>query len=163
MLLRTANSSWTTDAAAPLSQLPSLNMNDKRLIHRGNRIREQVLGKAHNLNVTGADDSFSRPIRDFTAKYVWGEVWGRKGLPRRTRCLINVALLTALKSPEELKTHIRGARINGCTKTEIREVLLQSAVYCGVPAVRVAIRCAQEVFASEKGSSKRKSGRQLRA
>ncbi len=80
-------------------------------------------------------------------------MWSRKGLPRKTRSLINVALLTAFRAREELKTHIRGALNNGCTRAEIREVLLQCAVYAGVPVMRDAVRVAQEVFAEgEKGS-----------
>jgi 4-carboxymuconolactone decarboxylase len=125
-------------------------MNNRALYERGKRTRRQVLGEKRENEIKATEDEFSMPIREFTTKYVWGEVWSSKGLPRRTRSLINVALLTSLMSPHELKTHLRAARINGCTKAEIREVLLQVAVYCGVPVVREAVRCAQEVFAEEK-------------
>ena len=125
-------------------------MENRYLYERGKKTRRQVLGLERENEIKATEDSFSMPIRELTTKYVWGEIWSRKGLPRRTRSLLNIALLTALKCPEELKTHLRAARINGCTKTEIREVLMQCAVYCGVPAVREAVRCAQHVFAAEK-------------
>jgi len=125
-------------------------MENKALFERGRKARRAVLGAEQDNSLWAQEDSFSLPIRELTTKYVWGEIWSRKGLPRKTRSLINVALLTGLKYPHELKLHIRGARNNGCTKTEIREVLMQCAVYCGVPAVREAVRCAREVFANEK-------------
>ncbi len=86
------------------------------------------------------------PLREFSTRYVWGELWSRKDLPLKTRSLINVALLTALKCGHELQTHIRAARNNGCTKAEIREVLLQCGVYAGIPVMRDAIRHAQKVL-----------------
>jgi 4-carboxymuconolactone decarboxylase len=125
-------------------------MQNRALYERGKRTRRQVLGAERESVIKATEDGFSMPIRELTTKYVWGEIWSRKGLPRRTRSLLNIGLLTALKCPEELKTHLRAARNNGCTKTEIREVLMQCAVYCGVPAVREAVRCAQQVFAAEK-------------
>jgi 4-carboxymuconolactone decarboxylase len=125
-------------------------MQNKALYEKGKKTREQVLGEEHKRHLKATEDSFSLPLREFTTKYVWGEVWSSKDLPRRTRSLLNIAMLTALKCPLELKTHLRGARNNGCTKAEIRAVLLQCAVYCGVPAMREAVRCAHEVFAAEK-------------
>ena len=125
-------------------------MENRALFDRGRRMRRAVLGAEHDNALWALEDSFSRPIRELTTKYVWGEIWSRKGLPRKTRSLLNIALLTALGSPHELKLHIRGARNNGCTKIEIREVLMQCAVYCGVPAVRAAVRSAREVFEQEK-------------
>lgn len=125
-------------------------MANKALYERGKRTREQVLGPEHRKHLAATEDAFSLPLREFTTRYVWGEVWSSKDLPRKTRSLLNIAMLTALKCPLELKTHLRGARNNGCTKAEIRAVLLQCAVYCGVPAMREAVRCAREVFAAEK-------------
>ena len=125
-------------------------MQNAALYRKGKKTRGEVLGKQRESEIAQEVDDFSRPIRDFTTKYVWGEIWSRKGFPRKTRSLINIGLLTALKCPQELKTHIRGALNNGCTKAEIREVLLQCAVYCGVPAVREAVRMATQVFAEAK-------------
>lgn len=125
-------------------------MGNKALFDRGRKTRRAVLGAEQNSSSWAQEDSFSLPFREFTTKYVWGEIWTRKGLPRKTRCLLNIALLTALRCPDGLKLHLRGARKNGCTEEEIREVLMQCAVYCGVPVVREAVRCASEVFAQEK-------------
>ena len=119
------------------------------LYRRGKKTRGEVLGPGREAAIVREEDDFSLPLREFTTRYVWGEVWSRKGLPRKTRSLINVALLTAFRAREELKTHIRGALNNGCTRAEIREVLLQCAVYAGVPVMRDAVRVAQEVFAEE--------------
>ncbi len=105
--------------------------------------------RAARREIARTEDDFSMPLREFSTRYVWGELWSRKGLPMKTRSLINVALLTALKCGHELQTHIRAARNNGCTKEEIREVLLQCAVYAGVPVMRDAVRHAQKVFAEE--------------
>jgi alkylhydroperoxidase/carboxymuconolactone decarboxylase family protein YurZ len=117
------------------------------LYRKGKKTRGEVLGPVREAAIVREEDDFSMPLREFTTRYVWGEVWSRKGLPRKTRSLINVALLTSFRAREELKTHIRGAINNGCTKAEIREVLLQCAVYAGVPVMRDAVRVAQEVFA----------------
>jgi alkylhydroperoxidase/carboxymuconolactone decarboxylase family protein YurZ len=119
------------------------------LFRKGMKTRREVLGPAREATIEREEDEFSLPLREFTTRYVWGECWSRDGLPRKTRSLINVALLTAFRAGTELKTHIRGARNNGCTKAEIREVLLQCAVYAGVPVMREAVRAAQEVFAEE--------------
>src|SRR5688572_33503805 len=122
------------------------------LYRKGVRTRREILGEGRERAIAREEDDFSMPLREFTTRYVWGEIWSRKGLPRKTRSLINIALLTAMRSPHELKLHIRGARNNGCSKIEIREVLMQCAVYCGVPAVREAVRGAREVFQQESKS-----------
>ena len=119
------------------------------LYRKGKRIRRKVLGEGREAEIARTEDDFSMPLREFSTRYVWGELWSRKGLPLKTRSLINVALLTALKCGHELQTHVRAARNNGCTKEEIREVLLQCAVYAGVPVMRDAVRHAQIVFAEE--------------
>jgi len=119
------------------------------LYRKGKKIRARVLGEGREAEIARTEDAFSMPLREFSTRYVWGELWSRKGLPLKTRSLINVALLTALKCEHELQTHIRAARNNGCTKAEIREVLLQCGVYAGIPVMRDAIRHAQKVFAEE--------------
>jgi len=119
------------------------------LYRKGMKTRRKVLGPERERAIVREEDDFSLPLREFTTRYVWGEFWSRKGLPLKTRSLINVALLTAFRAREELRTHIRGALNNGCTKAEIREVLLQCAVYAGVPVMRDAVRVAQEVFAEK--------------
>ena len=119
------------------------------LYRKGMKTRRQVLGAGREAEIEKSEDDFSLPLREFTTRYVWGEVWSNRGLPLKTRSLINVALLTAFRGGKELKTHIRGARNNGCTKTEIREVLRQVGVYAGIPVMREAVRAAQEVFAEE--------------
>ena len=124
------------------------------LYRKGVKTRREVLGVGREAEIEKSEDDFSMPLREFTTRYVWGEVWSSKGLPRKTRSLINVALLTAFRGGKELKTHIRGARNNGCTKTEIREVLLQVGVYAGIPVMREAVRAAQEVFAEERKRGK---------
>ena len=124
------------------------------LYRRGVKTRREVLGAGREAAIEQEEDDFSMPLREFTTRYVWGECWSRKGLPRKTRSLINVALLTAFRGGTELKTHIRGARNNGCTKAEIREVLLQCAIYAGVPVMREAVRAAQAVFAEERKRGK---------
>jgi AhpD family alkylhydroperoxidase len=130
-------------------------MQKDALYKKGMKTRREVLGAGREQAIAREEDDFSMPLRVFTTRYVWGEFWSRQGLPRKTRSLINVALLTALKCRQELKTHIRAARNNGCTKAEIREVLLQCAVYAGVPVMRDAVRVAQEVFAEEGKPSRR--------
>lgn len=125
------------------------------LYRKGKKTRAKVLGEGREKEIASTEDSFSLPLREFSTRYVWGELWSNKGLPLKTRSLINVALLTALKCGHELQTHVRAARNNGCTKEEIRQVLLQCAIYAGVPVMRDAVRHAQKVFA-EEGKRKRR-------
>ena len=126
-------------------------MTTSAAIHKkGVKARQQVLGAERESERMSQEDGFSMPLRDFTTRYVWGEVWARKGLPRKTRCLLNIGMLTAMKCESELKSHVRGALLNGCSKNEIREVLLQCAVYCGVPAMRASLRVVRQVFAEKK-------------
>lgn len=112
----------------------------------GLRIRREVLGAEYvNKSISTADD-FNRPLQDLVTEYCWGAVWGRPGLSRKMRSLINLAMLTALNRPHEVKLHLKGALNNGCSKEEIAEVLLQTAIYCGVPAAVDSFRLAREVF-----------------
>lgn len=116
------------------------------LFEKGLKIRREVLGAEYvDAAIKGADD-FTKPLQELVTKYCWGEVWGRPTLERKTRSIINLAMITALNRPHELKLHVRGAIHNGLTKDEIREVLLQTAIYCGVPAAIDAFRVAREVF-----------------
>ena len=120
---------------------------------RGLRVRREVLGAAHVDRSLAEVTEFSRPVQELVTEYCWGEVWNRPGLDRRTRSLLNLAMLTALNRMHELGVHVRGAVANGCTEEEIQETLLQTAVYCGVPAAlesfRVAERVLQEVRSDE--------------
>jgi 4-carboxymuconolactone decarboxylase len=122
---------------------------DKATFDKGLEIRRAVLGAEHvDRSMAGADD-FSRPLQELVTQYCWGEIWGRPGLDRRTRSMINLAMLTALNRPHEVKLHVRGALRNGLTREQIREVLLQAAIYCGVPAAVDSFRIAAEVFKEE--------------
>ncbi len=120
---------------------------DRGACERGLEIRRQVLGDAYVAQAQGRVDEFSRPFQELLNGYCWGEIWGRPGLPRKVRSLLNLAMLTALNRPEELRLHLRGALRNGATREEIGEVLLQTAVYCGIPAANSAFREARQVFA----------------
>ena len=116
------------------------------LFEKGLQVRREVLGAEHvDASMSQADD-FSRPLQELVTEYCWGNVWSRPGLDRKTRSLINVAMLTALNRPHEVKLHLRGALNNGCSKNDIMEVLLQTAIYCGVPAAMDSLRVAKEFF-----------------
>ncbi len=119
----------------------------------GEGIRRQVMGDAFVDRALGNATAFTQPLQDFVNEHAWGGVWARDGLPLKTRSLITLAALTALKCPQELKGHVRGALNNGCTVEEIREALLHCAVYAGVPAAIDAFRAAQEVIDSYQASS----------
>jgi len=113
---------------------------------KGLEVRRAVLGREHvDKAIEGADD-FSRPLQELVTEYCWGAVWTRPGLSLKTRSLINLGILTALNRPHELKLHLRGALNNGCSKEEIMEVLLQTAIYCGVPASVSSFRVAKDFF-----------------
>ena len=123
---------------------------------QGLEIRKEVLGAEHVERSLAAAEDFSRPFQELITEYCWGAVWGRPGLPRKTRSLLNLAMLTALNREEEFRLHVRAAFRNGVTREEIAEVLLQAAIYCGVPAANSAFKQAREVFAQmarEKGAS----------
>ena len=107
---------------------------DDSRLERGDRVRREVLGDAHvDRSLTQATD-FNRVVQEYVTASCWGDIWSRPGLDRRTRSLINLAMLTALNRPHEFAVHVRGALRNGCTEAEIQEVLLQTAAYCGAPA-----------------------------
>ena len=113
---------------------------------RGLKIRKDVLGTDYVDAAIQQVDDFNRDLQGLVTEYAWGEIWSRPGLARRDRSLLNLAMLTALNRPHELKLHIRGALANGVTKDEIKEVFLQTAVYCGVPAAVDSFRAAKDVF-----------------
>jgi 4-carboxymuconolactone decarboxylase len=116
------------------------------LFQQGLQTRREVLGAEYvDAAIANADD-FNRPLQELVTEYCWGDVWNRPGLDRRTRSMLNLAMLTALNRPHELKLHVKGALNNGVTKEEIREVLMQTAIYCGVPAAVDSFRNAREVF-----------------
>jgi 4-carboxymuconolactone decarboxylase len=114
----------------------------------GDRVRRQVLGDAHVDRSRKSATDFTRPLQDLVTEYCWGAIWTRQGLDLRTRSLLNIAMLTALGKPDELKVHVRGAIQNGCSAADVQEVLLQAAVYCGVPAALDATRHAQAALAA---------------
>lgn len=112
----------------------------------GMAVRRAVLGDEYVDKAMANADAFTRPLQEFVTEWCWGGVWTRPGLPRKTRSLLNLAMLTALNRPHEIKAHVRGALNNGVTREEIVEVFLQAGVYAGVPAAVDAFRSAKEVF-----------------
>src|SRR5215471_6584442 len=116
------------------------------VFERGLEIRKSVLGKEFVEKSFAAADEFNRPMQELVTEYCWGAVWGREGLPPKTRSMLNLAMLSALNRPHELKMHVKGALRNGVTRDEIREVLMQVAIYCGVPAGVDSFRLAREAF-----------------
>jgi 4-carboxymuconolactone decarboxylase len=120
---------------------------NKELYERGLEIRKSVLGKEHVEKSLAAADDFSQPLQELVTEYCWGWVWGRETLPKKTRSFINLAMIAALNRPHELKLHVKGALRNGLTREEIREVLLQVGIYCGIPAAVDSFRLAREAFA----------------
>ncbi|MCB1516485.1 MAG: carboxymuconolactone decarboxylase family protein [Hyphomicrobiaceae bacterium] len=120
---------------------------------RGLAIRKDVLGADFVEKSFAAADDFNMPMQELTTEYCWGAVWGRDTLPRKTRSMLNLAMISCLNRPHELKMHIKGALKNGVSKEEIREVFLQVAIYAGVPAGVDSFRIAKEAFAEvEKGA-----------
>ena len=111
---------------------------------QGMAVRREVLGDEYVDKAISSD--FTKPLQDLVTENCWGEIWTRSAIPKKTRSLITIATLAALKAPTELKAHVRGALRNGCTDEEIQEVLLQATVYCGVPAGVEAFRAAKDVI-----------------
>jgi 4-carboxymuconolactone decarboxylase len=119
---------------------------NKELFDKGLKTRREVLGADYVDNAIRNADDFSMDLQELVTQYGWGDIWNRPGLARRERSLLNLAMLTALNRPHELKLHLRGAITNGVTKDEIKEVFLQTAAYCGMPAAIDSFRTAREVF-----------------
>jgi 4-carboxymuconolactone decarboxylase len=122
-------------------------MDDRERHAAGMKIRREVLGSAHVDQAEASQTSFSEPFQDFITRYAWGEVWARPGLPRQTRSLITLAMMVALNRGDEFRMHVRAALNNKVSREEIQEMLLQTAIYCGLPATNAAFHIAQEVFA----------------
>ena len=119
---------------------------NKESFDKGLKTRREVLGAEYvDASIANADD-FNRPMQELVTEYCWNEIWNRAGLDRKTRSIMNLCMITALNRPHELKLHVRGAINNGLTKDEIKEVFLQAAIYCGVPAAIDSFRNAKEVF-----------------
>jgi 4-carboxymuconolactone decarboxylase len=123
---------------------------DQKTYDKGLEIRTAVLGETYVQNALKNADDFNKPMQDLVTEYCWGAVWGREALPKKTRSMLNLAMLGILNRPHELRAHLRGALRNGVTKEEIREIFLQLSIYAGVPAGVDAFRIAREVFAEDE-------------
>jgi len=124
---------------------------DKNLHDKGLKVRKEVLGAEYVERSIQTADEFNRPFLELLNEYCWGAAWTNEDLPRKTRSMLNLAMLTALNRTHEFKLHVRGALTNGVTRDEIRAVLMQAAIYCGIPAGVEAFRSAREVFAEIDG------------
>jgi 4-carboxymuconolactone decarboxylase len=125
-------------------------MDERQRYEQGMKVRRDVLGDAHvNASLKNRNE-FNEAFQDLTTRYAWGEIWTRPGLPRQTRSMLTLAMMVALNRPEELRMHLRAALNNGVTREEIQEVLLQTAIYCGMPAANTAFHLAQEVFEQQE-------------
>jgi len=113
---------------------------------KGLKVRTEVMGEAFVQRAINNTTELTEPLQDWINEHAWGSTWQREGLSKKTRSLVTIAMLAALKSPTELKGHVRGALNNGCSVEEIQEVLLHSIAYCGAPAAQEAFRAAQEVI-----------------
>ncbi len=122
-------------------------MDERERHSSGMKVRRAVLGDAYVAKAEAAKTPFSEPFQDLITRYAWGEIWTRPGLPRNTRSLLTLAMMVALNRGDEFRMHVRAAANNNVTREEIQEVLLQAAIYCGVPAANAAFHIAQEVFA----------------
>ncbi|TWI54745.1 4-carboxymuconolactone decarboxylase [Halalkalibacter nanhaiisediminis] len=129
-------------------------MNEEKF-NQGLDVRRSVLGAEYvDKSIQNATD-FNQEMQELVTEYCWGEIWTRPGLSKQTRSMLNLAMITALNRPHELKLHVRGAINNGLTKDDIKEVFLQCAIYCGVPAAIDSFRTAQEVFEEIEKEEKR--------
>jgi 4-carboxymuconolactone decarboxylase len=120
---------------------------DRQMYEKGLEIRTAVMGKPYVDKALNSATEFDRPMQDFIMEYAWGAIWGREGLPHKVRSMLNLAMISMLNRPHELRGHIRGALNNGVTKDEIREVFMQVGVYAGAPVALDAFRIAKEMFA----------------
>lgn len=120
-------------------------------LERGLGVRKEVLGAEHVQRSLDRATDFTRDFQELVTEYCWGEIWSRDGLDRKSRSMLNLAMLTALNRPAELELHVRGALNNGVTVEEIKEIFLQAAIYCGVPAALESFRVASRVLAEHGG------------
>ena len=124
------------------------------LFEKGLKIRKEVLGAEHVQKSLDSATDFTAPMQKLVTEWCWGELWSRPGLDRRTRSIINLSMLSALNRPHEVRLHVRGALNNGLSQEEIIEILLQVAVYCGVPAALDSMKVAAEVLAEEAAKTR---------
>jgi 4-carboxymuconolactone decarboxylase len=124
-------------------------MDDRERYEQGMKMRRAVLGDAHVDATLKSKNEFTDAFQDFLTRYAWGEIWSRPGLPKETRSLLTLAMMVALNRPEELRMHLRAALNIGVTREQIEEVLLQTAIYCGLPAANSAFHIALEVFSQK--------------
>src|SRR5215467_10521275 len=125
-------------------------MDERKRYDEGMKTRRAVLGDAHVDRTLKNRTKFNEPFQELITRYAWGEIWSRPGLPKKTRSLITLAMMVALNRTEELRLHLRASVNTGVTRAEIQEVLLQTAIYCGVPAANHAFQVAEEVFAEQR-------------
>jgi 4-carboxymuconolactone decarboxylase len=137
-------------------------MDDTKRYQRGMNIRRAVLGDEHVDRAVATTTDFNRDFQDFITRNAWGEIWTRPGLPRHTRSLLTLAMMVALNRGEEFRMHVKAAFNNGVTRDQIKEVLLQSAIYCGVPAANSAFHIAADVFKEIDGKTKTNSKKRKR-
>lgn len=126
-------------------------MDERERYQKGMEMRRAVLSDAYVDKTLKKRNAFNEDFQDLITRYAWGEIWSRTGLPRRTRSMLTIAMLIAIGRFDELSLHLRGALNNGVTRDELKEVLLQTAIYCGVPAANSAFHVAQNVFAELDG------------
>jgi 4-carboxymuconolactone decarboxylase len=129
-------------------------MDERERYEGGLKVRRAVLGDAHVDRTLNRRNDFNGEFQELITRYAWGEIWTRPGLPRHTRSLLTVAMMIALNRADEFKLHLRAAFNNGVTRDQIKEVIMQAAIYCGVPAANTAFHLAEDVFAQmEPGGS----------
>jgi 4-carboxymuconolactone decarboxylase len=128
-------------------------MDERERYDKGMTVRRAVLGDAHVDRARSRISPFNSEFQELITRYAWGEIWTRPGLPRHTRSLLTLAMMVALNRPDEFKLHVRAAFANGVTRDDIKEVLLQAAIYCGVPAANSSFHMAEEVFAQMEGKA----------
>ena len=126
---------------------------DKKMHDKGLEVRKAVLGEAYVNNALKNSDSFNKPFQELVTEYCWGAVWGREELPRKTRSMLNIAMIAILNRQHEFRAHLKGALTNGVSRDEIREILMQVAIYGGMPAAVDSFRIAREVFAEIDGKA----------
>jgi 4-carboxymuconolactone decarboxylase len=125
-------------------------MDERQRYEQGLQVRREVLGDAHVDKSLQNRNAFNEDFQELITRYAWGEIWSRPGLPRKTRSMITLAMMVALNRADEFRLHLRAALNNGLTREEIKEVLLQTAIYCGVPAANSAFHVAQEILGEQK-------------
>jgi 4-carboxymuconolactone decarboxylase len=125
-------------------------MDERQRYEQGLKVRREVLGDAHVDKSLENRNTFNEDFQELITRYAWGEIWSRPGLPRKTRSMITLAMMVALNRADEFRLHLRAALNNGVTREEIKEMLLQTAIYCGVPAANSAFHVAEEILGEPK-------------